>query len=153
ATAWGPIRSTDNGETWQLAQTGMEKLYCHTVLSDRGSPGRVFLGGEDGIYRSNDAAFSWQRVTTFPEVTVLHLDQSPTQPALLIAGTQGLGAWLSRDGGATWQSADSATAGANIYATAIAPHDPALIAIAGWNTGVRISADGGATWSDRTAGL
>ncbi|MEO6874115.1 MAG: hypothetical protein ABI222_04770, partial [Opitutaceae bacterium] len=104
------------------------------------------------IYVSTDAAISWQRAE-FPAVTVLRLAQSAADAKLMLAGTQGRGAWLSRDGGQTWSAADLGTATANLYAVALSSHDAAQMAVGGWAVGVRISADGGRTWADRTAGL
>ncbi len=152
ATAWGPLRSVDGGATWLLAQQGLARLYCRTILTDSSHSGRVLLGTEDGVYISTDAALSWQRAA-FPAVCVLQLAQSAADARLLLAGTEGRGAWLSRDGGRTWSAADPGTAAANLYAVALSPHDPAQLAVGGWEVGVRISADGGRTWADRTAGL
>lgn len=152
ATAWGPLRSLDGGATWLLAPQGLARLYCQTIIADAAHPGRVLLGTEDGVYVSTDAAVSWRRAA-LPAVSVLRLAQSAGDAKLLLAGTQGHGAWLSRDGGQTWSPADPGTATANLYAVALSPHDAAQLAVGGWEVGVRISADGGRTWADRTAGL
>jgi len=153
ATAWGPLRSTDSGATWQLAQTGLPKLYSQAVLADRAKPGRVLLGTEDGIYASTDAAQSWKRVASSPATTILRLAQSGADARLLLAGTQGRGAWLSHDSGRTWAQTDAGSAAANLYAVALSPHDAAAMAVGGWGAGVRVSADGGRTWTERSAGL
>jgi len=152
ATAWGPIRSTDGGVTWQLAQQGLSRLYCQTLVADAAHSGRVLLGTEDGLAVSTDGAGSWRRVE-FPAVTVLRLAQSAADPRLMLAGTEGRGAWLSRDGGATWSATDPASATANLYSVTLSPHDAAQLAVGGWDVGVHVSADGGRTWTDRTAGL
>ena len=153
ATAWGPLRSTDRGATWQLAQQGLAKLYSQAIIADRAQTGRVLLGTEDGIYASTDAAQSWTRVASSPATTVLRLAQSGADAQLLLAGTQGQGAWLSHDGGRTWAATDAGSAAANLYAVALNPHDAAAMAVGGWGVGVRVSADGGRTWAERTAGL
>ena len=152
ATAWGPLRSTDGGASWQLAQQGLARLYCQTIIADAASGGHVLLGTEDGVYASHDGAVTWAR-TVFPAVSVLRLAQSAADPKLLLAGTQGRGAWLSRDGGQSWTAADPGSATANLYAAAISPHTATQLAVGGWEIGVRVSADGGRTWADRTAGL
>lgn len=153
ATAWGPLRSTDRGETWQLAQQGLAKLYSQTIIADRAQSSRVLLGTEDGIYVSTDAAQSWMRVASSPATTILRLAQSGADAPLLLAGTQGQGAWLSHDGGRTWAATDAGSAAANLYAVTLSPHDVAAMAVGGWGVGVRVSADGGRTWTERTAGL
>ena len=152
ATAWGPLRSTDGGASWLLAQQGLARLYCQTIIADAAQGGRVLLGTEDGVYASHDGAVTWAR-TAFPAVSVLRLAQSASDPKLILAGTQGRGAWLSHDGGQTWTAADPGSATANLYAAAISPHTATQLAVGGWEIGVRVSADGGRTWADRTAGL
>lgn len=151
-TGWGPLRSTDGGATWSLAQAGLDRLYCQAIVADAAHPGRVLLGTEQGLYVSTDGAKTWAR-GDFPEVSVLRLAQSATDPRVLLAGTQGRGAWLSHDGGESWTATDAATATANLYAVAIDQRDAGRLALGGWGVGVRVSADGGRTWTDRTAGL
>ncbi len=153
ATQWGPIRSTDGGESWQSAQQGLAKYYCQTLVADPLHSGRVLLGTEDGIYVSTDATQSWTRVES-PATTILRLARSEADAQLLLAGTQGRGAWLSHDNGATWSAVDAGSAKANLYAAALNPATtPTIMAVGGWGMGVRVSADGGATWVDRSAGL
>ena len=152
STCWGPLRSTDGGATWSPTQAGLNLLFCQTIIADVLEPGRVLLGTEDGIYVSNDGAKTWSR-TDSPPATALRMIQSAADPKLLLAGTEGRGAWLSRDGGRSWRQTDPASARANLYAAALAPHDTKVMAVGGWATGVRVSTDGGDTWVDRTAGL
>ncbi len=152
ATAWGPLRSIDGGETWQLAHQGLAKFYCQTILADSAHAGRVLLGTEDGVYVSVNGAALWQRAK-FPAVSVLRLAQSAAEPKFILAGTQGRGAWLSHDGGASWNATDPGSASANLYAVAVSPRTAAQLAVGGWGIGVRVSADGGKTWADRSAGL
>lgn len=152
ATQWGPLRSTDGGATWQLAQAGLNLLYCQTLVADARTPGRVLLGTEDGIYVSTNGAKTWTR-TDSPPATALRLVQSATNPELVLAGTQGRGAWLSRDAGQSWAQIDAGSATTNLYAATINPHDAAQFAVGGWGVGVRVSTDGGATWADRSIGL
>jgi len=152
ATQWGPIRSVDGGRSWESVAEGLPVRYSQTLVADRIIPGRVLLGTESGIFLSEDAASSWRPVDS-PPVTILRLVQSASRPALLLAGTEGRGAWRSRDGGRSWQPVDPGSAKANLYAVAIRADDPDVLAIGGWATGVRVSTDGGETWSARGAGL
>lgn len=152
ATQWGPIRSVDGGRSWESVADGLPVRYSQTLVSDRIIPGRILLGTETGIFLSEDAAASWRPVDG-PPVTILRLVQSASRPAFLLAGTEGRGAWRSRDGGRSWQSVDPGSAKANLYAVAVRADDPEVLAIGGWATGVRVSTDGGETWSARGAGL
>ncbi|HVU35650.1 MAG TPA: hypothetical protein VHE61_19580 [Opitutaceae bacterium] len=152
ATAWGPLRSTDAGATWSLAQKGLTWLYGQTILANPVHSGMVLIGTEAGVFASHDAAHTWQRVDDFPAVPVLRLAQG-AGGTVVLATTQGQGAFLSRDSGRSWRPVDPTTVKANLYAAAIAPQDSSLLAIGGWQVGVRISTDGGRTWADRSAGL
>lgn len=152
ATQWGPLRSTDGGATWRHAQAGLHLLYGQSLVADSQTPGRVLLGTEDGIYLSTDGAKTWAR-TDSPPATALRMVQSAVDPQLILAGTEGRGAWISRDAGVTWKQTDPGSAQANIYAAALDPYDAGRMAVGGWGPGVRVSTDGGATWTDRSAGL
>lgn len=152
ATCWGPLRSTDGGATWELAQTGLPKLYCQTIVTDPRQRDRVLLGTEEGIYLSPDAAKTWVR-TKSPAACVLRIVRSEADPQILLAGTLSHGAWLSRDNGDSWTATDSASPTANLYAAAIDSANVTHFALGGWGVGVRVSADGGKTWTDRSAGL
>ena len=151
-TMWGPLRSVDAGQTWTLTQSGLDRLYCQTVVVDRAQAGRVLIGMEEGIYASTDAALTWNRLD-FPTATVTRLVQSPTEPQRMLAVTLGQGAWRSNDAGATWNAVAPNTSTAQLYAASIAPQEPALMAIGGWGCGVHVSADAGKTWANRSDGL
>jgi uncharacterized protein YfiM (DUF2279 family) len=152
STCWGPLRSVDGGATWSLAQAGLHLLYSQSIIADSQTAGRVLLGTEDGIYLSKDGAKTWAR-TDSPPATALRLVQSSIDPNLLLAGTQGRGAWISHDAGESWSQVDPGSATANLYAAALDTHDANRMAVGGWGAGVRVSSDGGKTWVDRSAGL
>lgn len=152
STCWGPLRSTDGGATWQHAQAGLNLLFSQSIVADSQTPGRVLLGTEDGIYLSRNGAKTWVR-TDSPPATALRMAQSAADPQLMLAGTQGRGAWVSRDAGETWAQVDRVSEQSNLYAAALDVHDADLMAVGGWGTGVRVSDDGGVTWTDRSAGL
>src|SRR5579864_1178114 len=59
----GVFRSTDNGETFARAMDGMF-VECHVralTIHPR-EPSVVYLGCEQGLFRSRDGAGSWERV-------------------------------------------------------------------------------------------
>ncbi len=152
STCWGPLRSIDGGATWQHAQAGLNLLYAQSIIADSQTPGRVLLGTEDGIYLSTNGAKTWAR-TDSPPATALRLVQGSIDPNILLAGTQGRGAWISRDAGDTWTQVDAGSAKANLYAATLDPNNADQMAVGGWGVGVRVSVDGGVTWEDRSIGL
>lgn len=146
----GPLRSTDGGATWQLAQRGLDRLYCHMLVADARRSRAACCSAPSWASASPPTARPRGIRWSFPPSRRLRLVQSGAD---MLAGTQGRGAWLSRDGGVTWQATAPAAASANLYAVALAPQDVALLAVGGWGVGVQVSADGGRTWADRSAGL
>jgi len=61
--------------------------------------------------------------------------------------------FVSRDCGATFESAGNLGVGRNVYDLAFDPASPDRIAVAGWGVGVTVSEDGGKTWQPRNSGL
>ena len=153
ASTWGVHVSDDGGDSWEAANTGLPERYTRGIVIDKDNPERLLLPTTSGLFQSTDRAESWQRIPGTPEVAFLRLRRSHANPDLWIAGTEGMGVWISHDNGASWEAAAPALASANIYTVAAAPSDPRLLAAGGWETGVSISRDAGQTWSSHREGL
>jgi hypothetical protein len=76
----------------RLAGTGAE---C--VALDPGRPGRVYCGGSDGVFRSDDGGTSWTPLG-LADVTAVAVDREAT----LYAGTEPSRLYRSGDAGASW---------------------------------------------------
>jgi photosystem II stability/assembly factor-like uncharacterized protein len=146
ATAWGVIISKDGGDTWSPSNTGLPENFCKGIVLDEDDTSRLLLANTKGLFESNDRGESWRRVTGFPELAVLRLRRSQSDPDLWIAGTEGLGVFCSRDDGKSWQSVAPELNKANIYAVGIDPFDSTHLAAGGGGTGVHVSSDSGRTW-------
>jgi len=148
ATAYGVWRSTDRGETWQEVNRGIsapEATFTPTIAVAHERAGRILVGSEQGLYRSETGGLEWSPVGP-RDLAVRALTQSAADPTLWLAGTESRGVWVSRDGGETWSSVGE-TVPATIYAVAIDPNDPRRLAAAGYEGGVYLSRDGGRQWS------
>lgn len=152
STAYGIWRSNDYGESWTESNSGLLKKYTQIVTVDRTQAGRLFAGTEGGLFVSTDGANSWSLAGP-KDMTTHDVQQSKSDPAIWLAGTQQDGVLLSRDQGKTWQKAKGAIASASIYSVAIDPFDAANMAAGGWETGVQISRDGGNSWQSFKKGL
>lgn len=137
--------SLDKGMTWTYADTGIQRKYCQTLLFDRATPGTLFAGTEKGIYRKSAGSEIWQCVQP-TQATVNYLVQSPHDPDLILAATQADGAWLSSDGGETWEVIYPAKDGAAFHQARFDPVNPNIYSISGWKHGILISEDKGQTW-------
>jgi len=155
ATGWGIWRSTDGGETWIESDRGLPLAgkFTQSIVLDSTNHTRLIAGTDLGLFVSTDGADTWARLDGAPKVPVFHVAQSKANPQLWIVGTQGAGAQISTDGGATWTTAAPDLARANVYGVAADPENSDRLAAAGWAQGVRVSIDGGKTWTDATRGL
>ncbi|HXU34052.1 MAG TPA: hypothetical protein VN851_26060 [Thermoanaerobaculia bacterium] len=78
------------------------------------------------------------------------LAQAPTDPQRLYAATERFGVYRSRDGGLSWQPAQSGLVGSSVQRLVVAPDDPEVVLAVtqGPGSAHRIwrSSDGGAHW-------
>jgi photosystem II stability/assembly factor-like uncharacterized protein len=144
--------SDDGGETWSRRQEGIRRAYTQTIVVDRAVANRLIAGTELGVYRSEDAGNSWQKVLA-TEATATDVQQSPHDPQHLLAATQSDGGWESTDGGRTWQNLRSLPRNHTLHNIVFDPSTPRRLAVCGWGLGVSVSEDGGRTWHPRNAGL
>src|SRR5690606_38863148 len=101
----------------------------------------------DGVYESMNHGKSWKAVRNSPKLVILRLARSEADHRLWVAGTEGEGAYLSRDDGKRCEPVANELADTNIYAVAADPHDAKRLAAGGWGTGVWFSRDGGDSWT------
>lgn len=69
----GAFRSDDGGETWTIRNAGVENVFkgpthnevgccVHRMVLDPSNPDRLFQQNHRGVYLSNDAGDTWQRI-------------------------------------------------------------------------------------------
>lgn len=153
STGWGLIRSLDGGDTWTSIDHGLTERFSRTIVMDDGNPDRLMAGTAGGLFETQDRGDHWRQVKAVPSVHVLRLRRGRAQPEVWLAVTEGQGAWLSTDNGASWNRTAPAVASANLYACAVDPLDADRLAVGGWAVGVWTSVDGGVTWQNRAGGL
>jgi photosystem II stability/assembly factor-like uncharacterized protein len=91
----GVYRSTDDGETWEVWNTGMDPS---TIVNTLLAQSDVLLAGcYEALYRSTDAGAFWNTVPGMTEVTTL-LSDGP----VVYAGRSDQGVYRSTDAGVTW---------------------------------------------------
>jgi hypothetical protein len=144
--------SRDAGKTWTRMNEGITRRYTQTIIVDRTKAGRVIAGTEKGIFVSDDAAKTWTLVRA-SDKTVHHIEQSPLDPKLFLAATEGNGLWRSTDGARTWRPVTGVSAKHTLHNVAFDAYNPRRIVVCGWGPGVLTSEDGGETWTAANAGL
>ncbi|MBK8857947.1 MAG: hypothetical protein IPN11_09840 [Opitutaceae bacterium] len=150
----GVAVSTDRGQTLVRKENGLPARgkYTQAIKVDRTRAGRVLAACEIGIYLTEDGAQNWRQVLPTKE-TVNDVQQSPHDPKLWLAITQSAGAWISHDGGVTWQNLPGVPSDRALYNVTFDVTNPQRFAIGSWAKGVLTTEDGGKTWTDRNAGL
>lgn len=151
----GIFRSTDDGDTWVAASTGLLQSKIRALVASQND--KVYAGSEQGkLFVSLDDGQSWQPVApkpqrqsifsrmlpflrdqsaSLPKAAISKLDTLPTQnQELLIAATE-QGTFISTDGGVSWNIAPE-TKSKPAAAWALATGAARWSAVAGTDDGV-----------------
>lgn len=82
-----------------------------------------------------------------PKINVLVLAVDPFDNAILYAGVENGGVYISTDSGGRWKKAGSEFANSSVYALAVDPTIPGTVYAGTWFQGVYKSTDHGLTWA------
>ncbi|MFQ5628738.1 MAG: FG-GAP-like repeat-containing protein, partial [bacterium] len=146
-TATGVIRSTDNGETWSQASTGLQNNAGVEALAIDSQSGDIFAAlPTAGLFRSQDEGSKWEQIDNgFAATAVLILPNS-----LILAGATD-GVYLSRDNGVSWVAAGKGLAVPVIQALGAGIEGEIYACTDGG--GIFRSVDLGANWTPVNQGL
>ena len=174
-SAAGVFRSDDAGETWQPANQGTaadfmpdpypELGQCvHKLLAHPARPGRLWQQNHCGVYRSDDAGDSWERLdgnglpSDFGFALALHPRDPDVAHVAPIKGAESrvsangrLGVWRTNDGGATWDESQvvrQAWVGVLREGFASDDLDPFGLYLGAQSGSVFASADEGESWTE-----
>jgi photosystem II stability/assembly factor-like uncharacterized protein len=155
----GVFKSTDGGQTFARlpAQPKARRAFFALAVDPTDSE-RVYWGAcgtAGGLYRSEDAGASWQRVFD-RETWVFNVLVAP-DGTVYCPGTN---LWASSDHGKTWRQLTKRTDGATIIGLAVDPTNPRTLwySATNWSSsanpgGVYRSDDAGKTWTEITGDL
>ena len=152
ATAYGVWRSTDLGESWHPSSEGLTTKFVQTIATDRRAKYRLLIGGESGLFVSENRAENWRHIVPI-DVPIRDIQQNFKSPKIWLAGTEDHGVLISRDHGNTWQYVEGEISQETIYAVASDPKNSQNMVAAGFQTGVYVSKNGGKKWNKYTDGL
>src|ERR1700693_4469141 len=100
----GLFRSVDSGATFARACEGMF-VECHVraLVVHPHDPGILYLGTEQGLFRSSDGADHWTRVESpLNGLQIWSLLLLPHAPEVILAGTCPSRLFRSENAGYTW---------------------------------------------------
>jgi photosystem II stability/assembly factor-like uncharacterized protein len=154
----GLYKSTDGGGSWQPLTRGLpsaaEGLGRIGIAVAPSRPGRVYLqvdadARHGGLYRSDDAGASWQRVNAEARIwgrggDFAEVEVDPKDPdRVYVCNTS---TYRSTDGGVSFTAFKGAPGGDDYHRIWIDPDRPQVLLLAG-DQGAAVSLNGGVTWS------
>jgi photosystem II stability/assembly factor-like uncharacterized protein len=158
----GLWRSLDGGDTFTRTCDGMF-VECHVraLAVHPHNPRLLYLGSEQGLFRSEDGADNWTRVESpLNGLQIWSILLLPAAPDVILVGTCPARILRSGDGGSTWKEADvrmrpDCPRIIHTRVTALCGHpDDAQTVWAGVEIdGVYRSGDGGQSWRALGTGL
>ncbi|MFQ5571468.1 MAG: hypothetical protein ACE5G0_17455, partial [Rhodothermales bacterium] len=137
----GVMKSSDHGDTWQQQNAGLTAVDIVDMTQTPG--GTIFVGGNDGIYRTNDGGENWSRALIPGTLFIASNDTGR-----LFASLNGL-LRISDDNGDSWFDADSSFSAARLFPESIAFGSDSVIYVGVYGQ-IFKSTDGGDTWSELT---
>jgi photosystem II stability/assembly factor-like uncharacterized protein len=144
----GLFKSTDGGATWHQIGQGLpaeqEGLGRIRVAIAPGDRTRIYASAGGGIYRSDDAGQSFQRVSQDRRTVGGFLTVAPDNADELFVSQTAL--YRSMDGGRTFTAIRGAPGGNDYHHLWINPNNPKIMAV-GVDQGATLSVDGGSTWT------
>jgi photosystem II stability/assembly factor-like uncharacterized protein len=131
----------------------LSATFSSSIIVDQGNSELLYCATEDGLYRSADAAQSWQRVDGLRVKNIRVVAQCPRDPDLWVVGTDNNGLYISRNGGKVWAKSDIGIDHEAIWTIAFDAQNAGIFYAGGYVTGVYKTVDGGRSWLNYHAGL
>jgi photosystem II stability/assembly factor-like uncharacterized protein len=152
ASAYGPIRSTDHGESWRFITDGLDGRFCSELCVDRVNGDHLLLAAETGLYASTDRGEHWQH-TALKGKAIRTIVQSPFDAQRFWAGTEEAGVWCSSDAGRTWNASNQGLNHNTVYSVLPGIENNRMMFLGTHGGGVYRSTDEGKSWIQCSRGL
>jgi photosystem II stability/assembly factor-like uncharacterized protein len=141
----GAYVTHDGGESWDLLWPMPPGAGAEAVEIASADPDVWYVGGENVIWRSDDAGETWQEfaMRTSDRLAGLPIDLQvdPRDAYRIFVNNYGGGNFLSENGGETWIEASQGYTGLGVFALIVDPQDPSRVLAKNYT-----SLDGGQTW-------
>ena len=123
APGLGVMKSTDNGATWQMSNTGMGNATVGDLLFEPSNPEIIFAGTNSGFFKSIDGGANWSKKNNgaFKDI-----DIKPGTNNILY-GTSGGQFYRSTDAGENWFLITAGLPSGARGVIAVTPADPEIV--------------------------
>ena len=147
-------KSEDGGFTWKKISDGVDgPVDFHAMAISRVNPNLIYGWHQGNLQRSTDQGKNWEIVNSDLRPIYLAAD-SQDENVVYAATTDGQGAMVSRDQGATWTPLSPELQGGFVSAVAIHPQDSkTLLTFSEKLGGLGKSTDAGKTWKKVSEGF
>ncbi len=126
ATCGWVYRTTDRGRQWVRYKEGLADRRTQAVRRDPRDGARVLAGTTGGLFESLDGGRTFHRIG--PEIVVNALAFDPSDPSVLLVGTEADGVLRSEDGGRTLRESNAGLSETRVSAVVMAGPGRAVVA-------------------------
>jgi len=154
-TSGGVYKSVDGALNWEKVNTGLvapdvlkssRSLGVTRIKVDPFNPDRVYTATLKGLYRTENAGESWDRIgESLPDHMLIEVLLDPHHVGVLYVGHRE-GVSRSEDGGVTWETRNRGLTNINIRALAMSDLDSKVIYAGTNGKGLFLSVDSGMSW-------
>ncbi|MFN2597591.1 MAG: peptidoglycan-binding protein, partial [Pyrinomonadaceae bacterium] len=149
----------DGARTWsRVASFDHPGLYVDNVIIDPRDPKVIYTGlhkhtAPGGFFKSTDGGETWKESAELKTEAIHSLTQSPSNPDVLVAGSN-TGVFVSKDAGDSWTQLPTSAYPdiRNVESLAVDPRDNDHIYVGTWHLPWKTT-DGGKTWSSIKTGM
>ena len=148
----GLLKSRNGGQQFIRVLGGLppDQIVMQVRFSPHNPKVLYAATGNTGLYRSQDAGVSWDRILSIPRITLGSIAFDPVNANRMFVATFGQGIFRSIDGGQTFKAINQGLppqrAGLTVRPIVIDPSDPDIVYAGTDGAGVFRSVDGGNTW-------
>ena len=152
-------QSKDGARTWaRLANFNRPSIYIDHIIVDPRDSKTMYVAAHKhkepgGFFKTTDGGATWREATEFKTEALHSLEQAPSDPDILIVGSN-RGVYRSTDAGETWTQLPTSAYPdiRNVESIAVDPRDPRAIYVGTWHLPWKTE-DGGQTWKSIKTGM